>query len=155
MAAEQGSGTGAGRPPALNIERIYRTTLPADELARALADHFRAKEFETQVFRASEDRTVMQARKESLWRNLLGVAYALTVVIGSRDGQLSIGLGGHEWVDTAVSGAIGLVAIPPVLLGTAYGVWKQNQLDKEVWQVIDERVGDSEPFPGTTTGTAT
>jgi hypothetical protein len=47
------------------------------------------------------------------------------------------------------------VALPPVLLGTAYGIWKQNQLDKEVWQVIDERVGTGEPFPGTTTGTAT
>jgi hypothetical protein len=39
-----------------------------------------------------------------------------------------------------VSGAIGLVAVPPVLLGTAYGIWKENQLDKEVWQVIDDRV---------------
>jgi hypothetical protein len=152
MAAEQ--GTGVGRAPALNIERIYRTTVPADELARALADHFRAKEFEVQVFGAGGGRTVMQARKESLWRNLLGVAYALTVVFTPGEGQLSVGLGGHEWVDTAVSGAIGVVALPPVLLGTAYGVWKQNQLDKEVWQVIDERVGASEPFPGST-GTAT
>jgi hypothetical protein len=82
----------------------------------------------------------MQARKESLWRNLLGVAYALTVTFTPGESQLSIGLGGHEWVDAAVSGAIGLVAVPPVLLGTAYGIWKENQLDKEVWQVIDERV---------------
>ena len=147
MAAEQGKGTGAGRVPALNFERIYRTTVPVEELAQALADHFRGREFEAQVFRTSEDRTVMQARKESLWRHLLGVAYAITVVFTSGEGQLSIGLGGHEWVDAAVSGAIGLVAVPPVLLGTAYGIWKENQLDKEVWQVIDERVGAGEPFP--------
>jgi hypothetical protein len=140
MASEEGKDKQAGGVPALNIERIYSTTVPADELARALADHFRAKEFETQVFRTSGDRTVMQARKESLWRNLLGVAYALTVVLTPGEGQLSIGLGGHEWVDSAISGAIGLVAVPPVLLGTAYGIWKENQLDKEVWQVIDERV---------------
>jgi hypothetical protein len=44
------------------------------------------------------------------------------------DGQLSISLGGHEWVGAAVSGAIGLVAVPPVLLGTAYGIWKENRL---------------------------
>jgi len=44
-----------------------------------------------------------------------------------------------------VSGAIGLVAVPPVLLGTAYGIWKENQLDKEVWQVIDKAVSASEP----------
>src|SRR5215467_2886462 len=137
---EQGKDTPAGKVPALNIERIYSTTVPADELARALAGHFRAKEFEAQVFRAGGERTVMQARKESLWRNLLGVAYALTVVFTPGEGQLSIGLGGHEWVDAAVSGVIGLVAVPPVLLGTAYGIWKENQLDQEVWQVIDERV---------------
>ena len=140
MGAAQGGGTGASPVPALNIERIYSTTIPAEELARALADHFRAQEFEAQVFRTSGDRTAMQARKESLWRNLLGVAYALTVTFTSGEGQLTIGLGGHEWVDAAVSGVIGLVAVPLVLLGTAYGIWKENQLDKEVWQVIDERV---------------
>jgi hypothetical protein len=80
MTEEQGKDTRADGVPALNIELIYSTTVPADELARALAGHFRAQEFEVQVFRASGDRTVMQARKESLWRTLLGVAYALTVV---------------------------------------------------------------------------
>ena len=141
MDAERGKDTRAGGVPALNIERIYRTTVPANELARALADHFRGQEFQAQVFQTSGDRTVMQARKESLWRHLLGVAYALTVVFTPAEGQLSIGLGGHEWVDAAVSGAIGLVAVPPVLVGTAYGIWKENQLDKQVWQVIDERTG--------------
>jgi hypothetical protein len=139
MAAEQGKETRTGQWPALNVERVYTTTVPADEFAKALADHFRGKEFETQVFQTSANRTVVQARKESLWRNLLGVTYALTVVFTPGEGQLSIGLGGHEWVDSAISGAIGLVAVPPVLLGTAYGIWKENQLDKEVWQVIDER----------------
>ena len=149
MAAEQGKDTPTGPVPALNIQRIYSTTIPADELARVLADHFRGREFEAQVFRTSGDRTVMQARKESLWRHLLGVSYALTVVFTPGEGQLSIGLGGHEWVDAAVSGAIGLVAVPPVLLGTAYGIWKENQLDKEVWRVIDERVGaPTEAGPG-------
>ncbi len=154
MAEEQGRGTGGGRA-ALNIERIYRTTVTAEEIAQALADHFRAQEFEAQVFRTGGDRTVMQARKESLWRHLLGVAYAVTVTFTPGEGQLSIGLGSTEWVDAALSGAIGLVAVPPVLLGTAYGIWKENQLDQEVWQVIDERVGAGEPPPATTTGMAT
>jgi hypothetical protein len=140
MTAVQGKDIPVGGVPAMNIERIYRTTVPADELAEALAGHFRAQKFEAQVFRASGDRTVMQARKESLWRHLLGVAYALTVVFTPGEGQLSIGLGGHEWVDTAISGAIGL-AVQPVLAGTAYGIWKEHQLDKQVWQVIDERTG--------------
>ena len=140
MTAVQGKDIPAGGVPALNTERVYTTTIPAEELAQALAGHFRRQGFEAQVFRASGDRTVMQARKESLWRHLLGVAYALTVVFTPGEGQLSIGLGGHEWVDTAISGAIGL-AVQPVLVGTAYGIWKENQLDKQVWQVIDERTG--------------
>jgi hypothetical protein len=144
MVEEQGRGAGSGRP-ALNFERIYGTTVSADEVAQALADHFRTQEFDAQVYRSSGDRTVMQARKESLWRQLLGVTYALTVVITPGDGQLSISLGGHEWVDAAVSGAIGLVAVPPVLLGTAYGIWKENRLDQEVWQVIDKAVNASAP----------
>ena len=44
-----------------------------------------------------------------------------------------------------MSGAIGLVAVPPVLLGTAYGIWKENRLDQEVWQVIDKAVNASAP----------
>jgi hypothetical protein len=51
--------------PGLNIERVYRTTVPAEELARVLAERFRAKEFEAQVFRTSDDRTVMQARRRA------------------------------------------------------------------------------------------
>jgi hypothetical protein len=49
--------------------------------------------FEAQVYRTSANRTVMQARKESLWRQLLGVTYALTVVFTPGQGQLSIDLG--------------------------------------------------------------
>ena len=79
MAAEQDGGMGTGRVPGLNTERVYTTTVSADELAGA-GDHFRAQGFEAQVFRTSGDRTAMQARKESLWRTVLGVAYALTVV---------------------------------------------------------------------------
>ena len=140
MTAEQGKDMPAGQAPTMNTERKYSTTIPAEEFAQALVVHFRLLEFETQLFRDSEDRPVIQARKESLWRDALGVAYALTVVITPGKGQLSIGVGGHEWVDTALSGVIGVLLLLPVLLGTAYGIWKKYSLDKEVWRVIDERV---------------
>ena len=42
MAADHGNDTRTGRMPALNTERVYTTTIPPEELARALADHFRA-----------------------------------------------------------------------------------------------------------------
>ena len=43
MTAVQGKDTRVGGLPAMNMERIYSTTVPADELAEALADHFRAQ----------------------------------------------------------------------------------------------------------------
>jgi hypothetical protein len=33
-----------------------------------------------------------------------------------------------------------LVAVPPVLLGTAYRILNENRLDQEVWQVIEKAV---------------
>jgi hypothetical protein len=129
----------------MNIERTYQTTLDAGTLALALADRFRAQDFEVQIFRTPEGSAVMQARKESLWRHALGVAYAATVTLTPGEGQLSIALADREWVDTALSGAIGLVALPPVLIGTAYGIWKEHQLDQEVWRVIDALVDDAAP----------
>jgi hypothetical protein len=41
-------------------------------------------------------------------------------------------------------GERGLVAVPPVLLGTAFGIWKENKLDQEVSQVIDKAVSATE-----------
>ncbi len=147
MNTDRTGGMAGGQGSAMNVERLYRTTVPAEELARALAEHFRAQEFEAQVFRTGGGGIAMQARKESLWRHALGVAYAVTVVITPAEGQLRISLGGHEWLDAALSAGIGLVALPPVLLGTAYGIWKENQLDAEVWRVIDARTSAAEQFP--------
>ena len=124
----------------MNVERVYQTHASPSEIAAHLADHFREQDFETQIFDTTTGRTVFQARKDNLWRELLGVAYAVTVILASDAGRLTVSLGGHEWVDTALSASIGLVAVPPVLLGTAYGIWKENQLDKEVWHIVDERV---------------
>ena len=135
----------------MNVERSYLTTVSADELAEALATHFRAQDFEVQVFKATENATVMQARKENLWREAVGTAYAVTVIISPHEGQLSVRLGGHEWVDTAVSAGIGLLVLPPVLFGTVWGIWKEHSLEESVWRVIDERINAAVPSTTTTT----
>ena len=87
----------------------------------------------------------MQARKDSLWRQAVGTAYAVTVIITPGEGQLSLRLGPHEWVDTAVSAGIGVLLLPPVLNGTIWGVWKEHSLDDRVWRVVDERIKAAEP----------
>jgi len=128
-----------------NIERAYLTTVSPEDLAQAVAENFRAHDFQVQTFRTPDNATVMQARKDSLWRQAVGTAYAVTVVITPSEGQLSLRLGPHEWVDTAVSAGIGVLLLPPVLIGTIWGVWKEHSLDDRVWRVVDERIKAAEP----------
>jgi hypothetical protein len=137
----------------MNIERAYVTTVSADELAQAVAENFRAHDFQVQTFRTPDNATVMQARKDSLWRQAVGTAYAVTVIITSEEGQLSIRLGPHEWVDTAVSAGIGVLLLPPVLIGTIWGIWKEHSLDDRVWRTIDERVKAAMPSTSTANST--
>ena len=144
MAEEQGRGTGAGRP-ALNIERIYSTTVPGGGARPDAGGPLpRAGVRGTGLPHERGPHGDAGAQGEPV-APAAGVTYALTVVFTPGEGQVSINLGGHEWVDAAVSGAIGLIAVPPVLLGTAYGIWKENRLDQEVWQEIEKAVSASEP----------
>jgi hypothetical protein len=125
---------------AMNIERAYVTTASADDLAQALGEDFRAHDYEVQFFNTSDNARVMQARKENLWRNLVGTAYAVTVIITPGEGQLGVKMGPHEWVDTAVSAGIGVLLMPPVLIGTIWGLWKEHSLDDRVWRIVEERI---------------
>jgi hypothetical protein len=138
----------------MNIERAYLTTVSADELAQAVGERFRAHDFEVQFFRSADNASVMQARKENLWRQVVGTAYAVTVIITPGEGQLSVKLGPHEWVDTAVSAGIGVLLIPPVLIGTIWGIWKEHSLDDRVWRAVDERISSAMPEPSPAAGTA-
>jgi hypothetical protein len=129
----------------MNIERAYLTTVTADELAQAVGEKFRAHDFEVQYFRTADNASVMQARKENLWRQVVGTAYAVTVIVTPGEGQLSVKLGPHEWVDTAVSAGIGVLLLPPVLIGTIWGIWKEHSLDDRVWRAVDERINAAVP----------
>jgi hypothetical protein len=56
-------------------------------------------------------------------------------------------------VDTAVSAGIGVLLLPPVLIGTIWGIWKEHSLDDRVWRTIDERVKAAMPSTSTANST--
>jgi hypothetical protein len=72
MDAEQGKDMRTGGVPALNIERIYSTTVPAEELARALADHFRAQETNGPACQQQQSREMPEDRARPSARLLRG-----------------------------------------------------------------------------------
>jgi hypothetical protein len=139
---------------AINIERAYPTSASADDVAQALAENFRAHDYDVQIFDTSDNARVMQARKENLWRNLVGTAYAVTVIITPGEGLLGVRMGPHEWVDTAVSAGIGVLLMPPVLIGTIWGVWKEHSLDDRVWGIVEDRVKAAPPSGATSAAAA-
>ena len=82
--------------------------------------------------------------QDSLRRQALGVPYAVTVIVARKDGQLLVNLGEHEWVDSGLSAGIRRVAVPSRTGGTAYGIWREYQLDNRSG-VVDQRLAGTEP----------
>lgn len=119
--------------------RFYETHgLETTELANALADWFRLQEFEWRTYSDPSGRYVLQIRKQSTGRTILGLNYALTVSFKSQDdGRTLIELGGADWTDKIVSGAIGLFFLTPLLFTAAYGAWQQGELNNRVWEFLN------------------
>jgi hypothetical protein len=46
-------------------------------------------------------------------------------------------LGGSDWTDKIVSGAIGALWITPLLFTAAFGAWKQSDLGNRVWDFLN------------------
>ncbi len=107
------------------------------ELGNALADWFRAQEFEWRTFGDPSGHYTLQIRKASTTRSIFGLNYALTVSFTPQgDGKLLVELGGADWTDKIVSGAVGALLITPLLFTAAYGAWQQSELANKVWEFL-------------------
>jgi hypothetical protein len=120
----------------MDTERAYFTSVPAASIGSAVSDYFRSKGYETQVFDTSDGQTLVQLRKQNAVRAVLGISYALTVIVTQGDGCVSVRLGGHEWIDTALSAGASLI-VPPVLIGTVYGAWRELRLNDEAFDAVE------------------
>jgi len=112
--------------------------LNTQELGHALAEWFRYQGFEWRTFQEPGDRYTLQIRKQSTGRAILGLNFALTVSFTPQpDGRVLVELGGADWTDKIVSGAIGVLLVAPLILTAAYGAWQQSELNGRVWQFLD------------------
>lgn len=111
--------------------------LSSTELGNALLEWFRQQDFETRSFTDVTGRYVVQVRKASTARSILGLNYALTVSLTSQpDSKLLIELGGADWTDKIISGAVGVLLIYPLIFTAAYGAWQQSDLSNRVWDFL-------------------
>lgn len=112
--------------------------LTAQDLGNALAEWFRYQGFEWRTYQEPGGRYTLQIRKQSAGRAIMGLNYALSVSLTPQpDGRMLVELGGADWTDKIVSGAIGVLLVAPLILTAGYGAWQQSELNQRVWEVLD------------------
>lgn len=112
--------------------------LSPQELSNALAEWFRYQGFEWRTSQEPGSRYTLQICKQSTGRAILGLNFALTVSFTPQtDGRTLVELGGADWTDKIVSGAIGVLLIAPLMLTAGYGAWQQSELNNRVWEFLD------------------
>lgn len=123
------------------------------ELIAELRRIFDQDEYETQTMQVAAT-TVLQARKSSTWRNITGLAYALTVKITPEHGGTRIEIGMQKWFDKAAVAVVAAILSSGLLLALpAIGAYWQYKLTEEAWKVIEDHIsrragGYVPPMPG-------
>lgn len=108
------------------------------DIVNALAEWFRYQDFEWRVIQEPGNRQVLQIRKQSTGRAILGLNFALTVAFTPQgEDRVLVELGGADWTDKIVSGAIGVLLVAPLILTAGYGAWQQSELNYKVWNFIE------------------
>jgi len=126
--------------------RIYESPgIQPEVLAEALQKWFRDHGYETQFVRLTADCFVVQGYQDELWRSVLGVAAALTVEVKTLSSdQIAVKIGAGAWIDKILVAGLGMLATVgtliflPLVFTAAWGTWQQTQLDKQVWDAIEQ-----------------
>ena len=111
-----------------------------NELAQVLRDWFEAQQFKTQSLPIQGGGVAVQARKESTWRTLLGMAQALTIQMVPQEDELVVEVGGAKWMDKGVATGVGLLVLWPTLVTAGIGAWQQSHLDDRAWAIIERYI---------------
>ena len=109
---------------------------PVKQLAEALDEWYQSMGYETQVLNTQYKGIVIQARRESLIRAVIGMSSAITVTLNQKENYLAIEIGGANWADKAAAAAIGVLVFLPTLFTAGFGTYEQGKVLKQSWDVI-------------------
>jgi hypothetical protein len=115
---------------------------------RALFD----EDYEVQTMHVSAT-TILQARKSSTLRDLVGLSSALTIKITPEHGGTRAEIGLQKWFDKAAVAAVALVLFAPLLALPAIGAYGQYKVTEDAWKIIESHIaqkggGYVPPLPG-------
>jgi hypothetical protein len=111
------------------------------------------EDFEVQTMQVGST-TVLQARKESMLRDLTGMSTALTIKVTPEHGGTRVEIGMQRWFDKAALAAVAVILSSGLLLALpALGAYWQYRVTEDAWKVIEEHIaviagGYVPPLPG-------
>lgn len=118
---------------------FYAPNLHLDSLISALSDWYRAQNFNVQQLDVHGGGVLIQASKGG-WRNIVGMASALNVVLSQNGADLKVEIGAGKWMDKVGAGAVSLLVLWPLAVTAAWGAWQQSQLPKHTFEFIQQFV---------------
>jgi hypothetical protein len=124
----------------------------APKLAGVLRGLFDA-DYEVQTMQVGST-SVLQARKESMLRDLTGMSTALTIKVTPEHGGTRVEIGMQRWFDKAALAAVAVILSSGLLLALpALGAYWQHRITEDAWKLIEEHIatlagGYVPPLPG-------
>ncbi|HMF57718.1 MAG TPA: zinc ribbon domain-containing protein [Pyrinomonadaceae bacterium] len=110
-------------------------------------------DYEVQTMQVAQT-AVLQARKTSTLRDLMGLSSALTIKITPEHGGTRVEMGMQKWFDKAAVAAVAVILSSGLLLALpALGAYWQYKLTEDAWKVIEANIarqagGYVPPMPG-------
>ncbi len=131
---------------------FHAPTVHIDSLVNALSDWFRSQNFNVQQLDVHGGGVLIQASKGG-WRNVVGMASALNVVLRQNGADLTVEIGAGKWMDKVGAGAVSIFVLWPLAVTAAWGAWQQSQLPKQTFEFIQQFVssGESSIYSSATT----
>lgn len=123
-------------------ERYYVGKGPEQQkLAVKIEEVFRIKGYQVQSLPAGGNVLIVQIRKEGALRTVTGMAESTSVYLEPIGQDMRVRLGEAKWIDKAGAGAVGMLLLWPLAFTAGFGAYRQSQLGKEIWTLIDSHLG--------------
>ncbi len=130
---------------------FYVSGIDLTDLANRVSSWLVLNDFESRTINLPGGGIAVQARQPASWRYILGMSSALNITFSMRGSNLVVDMDAGRWADKVAVGAVGALILHPLLITTAYGVWKQSQLPDKVFRVVEQYVNERQgPAAGAT-----
>lgn len=123
----------------MNNERKYKCDdTQYEDLVPALTAWLNQNNFDTQVLKTPEGKTLVQLSKHGGWRKAIGMSTALNVLLSHHGSALTVEVGAGRWIDKAAAGTISIFILWPLMVTAAIGTWNQIKMPEKVFGFIGQ-----------------